>query len=443
MGGLDLGLDAERRVASTAPPNQDSLKEDLMHAPGSQQIDRTTFAAPDETPAAPARGLTRRVFLKRFGVGAGAVVIVASGGITWRALDQGVFAPGTGPAYEPWHLDLSSGGPMSLVGAAILAANAHDSQPWAFRVTPDQIDLFAAPERSIGAMDPLDREMYLSLGCALENLVLAAKAHGYRTAIRLMPTAGDPTHVASVALAPGPSKQSDLYAAIPLRHTNRAAYRTDRQVPPALLEEIGSLADAHEVSFAWLSIDHDKARFSQLTIEATAAIIADPEQARDDFAWYRQDRADIERRRDGITMDAGGMGDIQRLLVRMLPPSSQATMQQGWLDATRDRQVSTAAAFGMITVRNATDQRQRLMAGRLLQRIHLCATTEGLALQPLNQIFERADREASAGLEPVFARAVDGLSPDGWHGVTAFRIGYPESSAASSPRRAAEDVIRI
>jgi hypothetical protein len=62
----------------------------------------------------------------------------------WRAADQGVFAPGTGPAYEPWHLDLSSPGPMSLVGAAILAANAHDSQPWVFQVAPEQIDLFAA-----------------------------------------------------------------------------------------------------------------------------------------------------------------------------------------------------------------------------------------------------------------------------------------------------------
>jgi hypothetical protein len=387
--------------------------------------------------------LTRRVFLKRFGVGAGAVVIVAGGGLTWRALDQGVFAPGTGPAYKPWQLDLSSGGPMSLVGAAILAANAHDSQPWAFRVRPERIDLFAATERSIGAMDPLGREMCLSLGCALENLVLAARAHGCRADVRLMPTPGDPTHVASVGLAPGPTEPSDLYNAIPLRHTNRAAYRTDRAVEPALLEEIGALAYAPEVSLAWLSTDEEKALFGRLTIEATAAIIADAEQARDDFAWYRQDRADIERRRDGITMDAGGLGDIQRLLVRMLPPSSQATMQQGWLDATRDRQVSTAAAFGMITVRNTTDQRQRLMAGRLLQRIHLFATTKGLALQPLNQIFERADREASAGLAPVFTRAADGLSPDGWHGVTAFRIGYPESAAAASPRRPAEDVIRI
>jgi hypothetical protein len=142
-------------------------------------------------------------------------------------------------------------------------------------------------------------------------------------------------------------------------------------------------------------------------------------------------------------MDAGGLGDVQRLLVRMLPPSSQATMQQGWLDATRDRQVSTAAAFGLVTVKDTTDQGQRMLAGRLLQRIHLYATAKGLALQPLNQIFERADREASAGLGPVFKAAVDGLSPDGWHGVTAFRIGYSESAAGLSPRRAAEDVIRI
>jgi nitroreductase len=413
-----------------------------MNAPGTRQIRRPTVVGSDPAPAAPARELTRRVFLKRFGMGASAAVIVAGGGLTWRAIDQGVFAPGTGPAYEPWHLDLSSGGTMSLVGAAILAANAHDSQPWAFRVAPARIDLFAAMERSIGAMDPLGREMQLSLGCALENLVLAAKAHGYRTGVRLVPTAGDPTHVASVALAPGPSEPSDLYAAISFRHTNRAAYRTDRQVPPTLFEEIGSLADAPEVSFAWLSSDDEKARFSQLTIEATAAIIADVEQARDDFAWYRQDRADIERRRDGITMDAGGMGDIQRLLVRMLPPSSQATMQQGWLDATRDRQVSTAAAFGIIAVRDRTDQRQRLMAGRLLQRTHLYVTTKGVGLQPLNQIFERADREASSGLAPVFTGAADRLSPDGWHGVTAFRIGYPESPASLSPRRPAEDVIR-
>ncbi|MEA2545168.1 MAG: hypothetical protein QOI09_441, partial [Chloroflexota bacterium] len=154
MGRLDVSLDAERRLAGTPLAQQAALKEDLMHAPSSQQIDRQKLAPPVGAIASPARGLSRRLFLKRVGVGAGAVVIVATGGVTWRALDQGVFALGTGPAYEPWHLDLSSGDPMSLVGAAILAANAHDSQPWAFRVAPERIDLFVALERSIGAMDP-------------------------------------------------------------------------------------------------------------------------------------------------------------------------------------------------------------------------------------------------------------------------------------------------
>jgi hypothetical protein len=413
-----------------------------MHATGSQQFDRPAFAEPSGTPAARAPGLSRRLLLKRFGVGAGAAVIVASGGVTWRALDQGVFAPGTGPAYQPWQLDLSSGDPLALVGAAILAANAHDSQPWVFELAPGRIDLFAAMERSIGAMDPLGREMFLSLGCALENLVLAARAHGHIADVRLMPEPTDPTHVASVVLTPGPTERTAQYEAIPLRHTNRAAFRTDQEVPPVLLAKFVALADAPEVSLAWLTTERDKATFSRLTIDATAAIIGDEVQARDDFAWYRQDWGDIERRRDGITMDAGGLGELQRIFVRLLPPTSQATMQQGWLDATRERQVPTAAAFGLVSVRDTTDQVQRLLAGRLLQRIHLAATTNDLALQPLNQVFERADREVAGGLEPIFTRALGDLGLVG-RGITAFRIGFSESAPRLSPRRAAQDVIRI
>jgi len=49
-------------------------------------------------PAVPS-GMTRRTLLKRLGLGAGVVVVVAAGGVTWRAIDQGVFSPGTGPAY--------------------------------------------------------------------------------------------------------------------------------------------------------------------------------------------------------------------------------------------------------------------------------------------------------------------------------------------------------
>jgi hypothetical protein len=309
-------------------------------------------------------------------------------------------------------------------------------------VSADRIDLFADTARSMGAMDPLQREMYISLGCALENLVLAAKANGWAPEVRLLPDAGDPTHAATVTLHENVAEVSDLFVAMPSRHTNRAAYRTDRAVAPGLLDEMAALADAPEVSLMWFSTEEAKSHVAHLTIDATAAIIADPEQARADIAWYRQDWAEIQRRRDGITLDAGGLTEIVRILARLLPPSDRAALDQGWLDATRDRQVSTAAAFGLVLVRDAADQRQRLLAGRLLQRVHLFATTKDLALQPLNQIFERADQELNQGLEPTLGHALEQLTPSGQHAVTAFRIGYPTTVPALSPRRPVEAVLR-
>src|SRR5262245_15035042 len=182
--------------------------------------------------------MSRRRILKALGIGAGAVTVLASGGVAWRALDQSVFAPGSGPAYEPWRADLQASPPGSLVGAAILAANAHNTQPWSFAVSPDRIDLFADRQRSMGTMDPPGRERSLSLGCALENLVIAAMAHGSEPLVTLLPDAADPDHVASVSLVPTQPDASELFRAIPNRHTNRAPYDTQRSVSSRLLEQM-------------------------------------------------------------------------------------------------------------------------------------------------------------------------------------------------------------
>src|SRR5262245_56485586 len=100
-----------------------------------QQPPRCDHAA--ATPRRRAGPMSRRGFLKALGVGAGAGAVVAGGGLVWRALDQSVFAPGSGPAYGPWRADLHAAPPYSLVSAAILAANAHNTQPWFFAVSPE------------------------------------------------------------------------------------------------------------------------------------------------------------------------------------------------------------------------------------------------------------------------------------------------------------------
>ena len=129
--------------------------------------------------------VNRRTTLKIAGAG----VAVAAGGVVARAWTQGVFSVGQGPAYEPWktwRADQPTG-PARLVRAAVLAANPHNSQPWLFRVGEAGIDVFADTARNIGTIDPYLREMYMGVGCALENLVLAAANDGYSTAVKLLP----------------------------------------------------------------------------------------------------------------------------------------------------------------------------------------------------------------------------------------------------------------
>jgi hypothetical protein len=98
--------------------------------------------------------ISRRKFLKLAGSG---IAIVVIGGTVWRAFSNGVFSSGQGPAYEPWQdwkTESDEGaGPLSLVASAILAANPHNTQPWLFVVNPNRIDLFAAINRNIGAID--------------------------------------------------------------------------------------------------------------------------------------------------------------------------------------------------------------------------------------------------------------------------------------------------
>lgn len=384
--------------------------------------------------------MSRRSFLKRVGIGAGAVVVVGSGGLAWRIVDQGVLTPGTGPAYEAWRAKLTGDGPLSLVQAAILAANAHDTQPWRFGVATDQVDVYADRTRTIGAVDPLGRELELSLGCALENLLLAAPPNGFVPELTLLPDPSDPDHVARVRLTAGRTVTSTHFEAIPRRHTDRGTYDAAK-VDRRLLDELAALADDPSVSLVWLDADPLKARFADLTVRATEALIADPDQSRDDFAWYRQDWGEIQRRKDGITMDTAGLSEPLRFVVRVLPPSDRAAMQKGWVDATRDRHVATAAAFGLIAVHDRSDTAQRLVAGRIFQRIHLGVAARGLALQPLNQVPERVDREIAAGLDPIFTSSMAGLTPAGLDVVMAFRIGHPTTMPNVSPRRPVDEVL--
>ena len=401
-------------------------------------------SADDEASFSP-EGTTRRTLLRRGAIGGGTLLVVAAGGLGYRAYDEGVFQIGEGGAYDAWRDWNMQRGPLALGAAAILAANPHNSQPWIFQVSPERIDVFADRARNIGAVDPLHREMYVGLGAALENLMLAAPANGYRADLQLLPTPARPIHAATVRLASGPTSRSELYARIPDRHTDRSAY-TARAVPAAMLAQMTALAaDLPDTRLYWYTSAADRSRIGALMVDAAQALTRDRQQSIDDNRWFRHDWDAIQRYKDGLTLDAQALSELTTAIAKMLPATSRQYNDTFWVNHTRDPQVKTAAAYGILAVRDPQNNAQRLTGGRLLERIHLWTAAHGLSLGHMNQITERIDRERQLGLPPRFATASRQLIPDPqFQQLVAFRIGYPSGTDGRrlSPRIPAAQVIR-
>ncbi len=417
---------------------KDHRAEDHARDHDTRAAGAATEGPPSKTAAPSRRGL--------LAMAGGAAVTVAAGGAVAGdvyAVRRGVFASGRGPAYAPWGAWDQGAVPLRLVQAAILAANAHNAQAWRFVVSPQRIEVYDDTSRTLGAVDPYRREIHLSAGCAIENLALAAAAAGYVPTVTLAPT-GHPALLASVDLtpgAPGTPAISALYQAIGRRHTDRGAYQSGRTLPADIPAGMDALATQPDVRVQWLLTTAQRAAFSALTIAATQAFIADPHQSADDYAWYRGTWQQVQAHRDGITVDASGLSPLMRALGKLLP-TSRTTNGTYWLSGTRDRQLPSASGFAVLLVRDATDLTQRLNAGRLYQRLHLWATTRGLAMQPLNQSVERAERErTTTGSGPISAALTALVDDPTWQPVMPFRIGYPTGPAPASPRRAISDVL--
>ncbi len=67
-----------------------------------------------------------------------------------------------------------------LVRYATLAPSSHNTQCWKFRLDDGAITILPDLARRCPAVDPDDHHLFVSLGCAAENLVVAAAALGLR-----------------------------------------------------------------------------------------------------------------------------------------------------------------------------------------------------------------------------------------------------------------------
>lgn len=384
--------------------------------------------------------MLRRFFLR----GAGVLTIAAVGGGLWRAWDQGVFNVGDGSAYDPWQdWRNTKDTPLTLVSAAILAASPHNTQPWIFQVSDSSIDLYLDTSRHVGALDPFLREAHIGLGCALENLLRAAPPNGYAASITIapgklapIPTEPNPQLVARVKLSKGTRRGDELYESIPHRRTNRSRCNAHLPLPADFLKGLAHLPDNPKVKLFLFTNEGDRQKITNVSSAANEELYSDPRVQADSDRWVRLRWSDVQKFRDGLTVDGFGLNDSQTFLAKMMPAEMLERVGRSEADETYSDLMMSAPLIGFIAVRDRYDKEQCLLAGRTWQRLHLFATAKGIGARPSNEAVEMVDYERALDKPATRAAMLNKITNDSaWQPTFVFYMGYPRLDAHASPRR--------
>ena len=286
-----------------------------------------------------------------------------------------------------------------LVRLATLAPSSHNTQCWKFAVEGKGLTILPDLLRRCPAVDLDDHHVFVTLGCATENLVHAALAHGLHAETRFDAT----QDAVQVALAPTAAQASPLFQAIAARQCTRGDYdgKPLSSEELALLERAGT---SPGVRLLLLTEHSAMERVLDYVVQGNTAQMADPAFVKELKTWIRFNGAEAVRTGDGLYSAASGNPNI---------PTWIGDLAFGWFFTPKGendkyaRQIRSSAGLAVFVGQTA-EKAHWVEVGRYYERFALQATALGIRNAFLNQPVE------VASVRPQFAAAVGpaGQRPD-------------------------------
>ncbi len=205
-----------------------------------------------------------------------------------------------------------------LIGLAVTAPSTHNSQPWEFTITDHSCQLWSHSEKRLPEADPSSRDFYISLGCVLENFVIAAQYYGLYKEVCLY-TEGD--LIAEISLSDTrPLKQRDyeeLCDSMLKRYNARGTF-APIPIPEILFEKFDEISRSYRsagIRFHLLQHSSEIETIANLTAKGIA-IARSRSQFRKEFSrWFRPNSS---RRQDGIPGYAVGLSLLPSFIALLL-----------------------------------------------------------------------------------------------------------------------------
>ena len=312
---------------------------------------------------------------------------------------------------------------IQIASYASKAPSGHNTQPWKFHITDSTITVLPNLDVALPVVDRNNRELFISLGCAVENLCIAASYFGYTThiiersieAIILELTKNDLTI------------EDSLFHQIEKRQTNRNIYNGNK-ISDGILQQLQSIPKENGIQFYFTEINTPFANtITQYIMKGNEIQMADIAFKNELLSWMRFNKKQVEATHNGLSYLVFGNPPLPRILAR---PIVSLFLKPNAQNKSDRKKIDSSSHFVVCATQRDTIE-EWINLGRTLQRFLLKVTEIGISYAFLNQPCE------------VAALAFDlreKLPVNKEHSTLIMRIGYAKQ-IPYSPRKKIETLL--
>jgi hypothetical protein len=265
---------------------------------------------------------------------------------------------------------------LELIKSAVKAPSGHNTQPWKFRVNEKSIEILPDFTRSLSVVDGNNRELYISLGCALENLCINAHYSGYTYDIVNQNEQGIIINLSKISSV----IENTLFLQIGKRQTNRSMYNY-QTIPDKTIRYLENIVIQPAAHMYVTKIGESFAdSLTQYILRGNEIQMNDNDFKNELILWMRFNKGEVNTKQDGLAYSVMGFPAIPGFMGKRIIGGYLKPKKQNESDL---KKINSSSHLVLFTTKNNTVS-EWIDLGRTLERILLETTKLNLASAYLN-----------------------------------------------------------
>ncbi len=268
---------------------------------------------------------------------------------------------------------------LKMVEYGIKAPSGHNTQPWKFKLSENSIDVYPNLSKELPVVDGNHRELFISLGCAVENICIASNEFGYSYQTEIIKQ--DSLSFIRIELQKSEVAKNSLFTQIDKRQTNRHVYKSET-IKTNTIDELKKVNIKKPVSiYFYQKGGNDFSKLCEYIYHGNEILYTNNDFKIELLDWIRFNSRHVQQERDGLAYNVLGSPSLHKWIGRLIVKSFLTPKSQ---NKTEKKNLNSSSHLVLIATQDNTVENW-IVAGIALERFLLKCTELGIAVAFSNQ----------------------------------------------------------